>query len=230
MKLLLFDIDGTILQTHGVGRKAVEGALSDLLGRPVLSEGTRFSGKTDPQILRDVLSSCGLTNEEVDEALPSAVARYEKLMCETLRPENVTLLPGVADLVKRLHDDPKVVLAVLTGNIAPMAHLKLQAVGLDEYFPFGAFGSDSEHRTDLPKIAVDRAERHTGHRFSGKNVVIIGDTEHDIRCGAHTGVLAVGVCTGNYSRADLEPHGADVLLDDLTDFDLFRRSILSAAA
>lgn len=226
LKLLLFDIDGTILQTHGIGRRAVEKTVSELVGRQINTKEIRFSGKTDPQIIREVLAVTGLSTADVDMLLEPALERYAELMHETLDPDGVTVLPGVRDLIENLSQDPNLQLAVLTGNLEPMAHLKLSAVGLDVHFPFGAFGSDHEVRNELPAIALERARTYTGRDFRGKDIVIIGDTEHDIRCGMVVGAFAIGVCTGNYRREDLEPHGADVILDDLNDYALFRSHLV----
>lgn len=217
MKLLLFDIDGTLLVTRGLGRRAVEAALSELCGRPVSTQGVRFSGKTDPQIFREVLAASGFDPAEAEALLPDVMARYAALLAPTLRPEYIDVLPGVPGLLAALADRDDVHLALLTGNLEPMAFAKLAAVGLDAYFAFGAFGSDHADRHRLPAVAVERAARHTGRRYSGKQVVIIGDTEHDVRCGRGIGAFAVGVCTGSYTRDDLAAHGPDLLLDDLTD-------------
>jgi phosphoglycolate phosphatase len=225
-KLLLFDIDGTMLQTGGAGRRAVERAVSERLNRPVDSSSLRYSGKTDPQILREVLLMEGMDEAGIFAALPDLLKRYEEIMFEALRPEHVTLLPGVRELIENLHEEPTVQLAVLTGNLESMARLKLEAVGMSGYFPFGAFGSDSPHRNDLPSIAIRRAREYTGRTFAGKNVIVIGDTEHDIHCGVSAGALCVGVCTGHYSREDLALHAPDVILDDLSDYNLFRAYVL----
>ena len=230
MKLLLFDIDGTILNTHGAGRRAIEAALTGALGRPVDTERISFSGKTDPQILDEVMACLDLDASERAAHLPDAVEAYMTALRQHLDPAQVTLLPGIRELVQDLHEQPDVQLALLTGNLEPMAYFKLSAVGMDGYFDFGAFGSDSPHRPDLPAIAVERAEEHTGRRFSGKDVVIIGDTEHDIACGRGIGAFSVGVCTGHYARTDLEPHLPDVLLDDLTDRLHFDRHVLRRTA
>lgn len=230
MKLLLFDIDGTILHTHGVGRQAVEQALADVLGRPVHTEGVTFSGKTDPQILDEVMARHGLDASERAARMGEVTEAYATAMQQHLNPEHVTLLPGILKLVTHLHEEPDVQLALLTGNLEPMAHLKLGAVGLGGYFPFGAFGSDSPHRPDLPAIAVERARAFGGRRFTGKDVVIIGDTEHDITCGHGVGAFSVAVCTGRYARGELERHGPDLLLDDLTDRAHFVRHVLRPAA
>ena len=230
MKLLLFDIDGTILNTHGSGRRAIEDAFASVLGRPIVTEGISFSGKTDPQIMNEVMTSMGLDDAARARHLPDVIEAYVAALNRHLDPDDVTLLPGIRELVDDLQAQPDVQLALLTGNLEPTAYLKLSAVEMDGYFDFGAFGSDSAHRPELPAIAVERAEAHTGRRFSGKDVVIIGDTEHDIACGQGIGAFSVGVCTGHYARADLAPHSPDVLLDDLTDRLHFNRHVLRRAA
>lgn len=230
MKLLLFDIDGTILMTHGVGRRAVERALTALAGRPITAKGVSFSGKTDPQILREVLLANGVAAAEAAAMLNDAIVAYSEAMQDLLVPERVQLLEGVRPLLEHLHTHPDVHLALLTGNVEPMAYLKLQAVGLDHHFAFGAFGSDHADRPELPPIAIRRAWEHTGHQFHGPDVVIIGDTEHDIHCGRGVGAFSVAVCTGHFPREHLAAFGPDVLLDDLTDAALFVRHVLHRAA
>ena len=230
MKLLLFDIDGTILNTYGSGRRAIEEALAGVLGRPVETEGISFSGKTDPQIINEVMARIDLDEPARTRHLPDVMEAYVAALNRHLDPDDVTLLPGIRELVDGLQAQPDVQLALLTGNLEPTAYLKLRAVGMDGYFDFGAFGSDSAHRPDLPAIAVERAEAYTGRRFSGKDVVIIGDTEHDIACGRGIGAFSVGVCTGHYARADLAPHDPDVLLDDLTDPLHFHHHVLRRVA
>jgi phosphoglycolate phosphatase len=221
VKLILFDIDGTILKTHGVGREAVEYVMHSLLGAPASSDGVAFSGKTDPQIFREVLLLNGIPHDEADTILPEALRLYSERMEETLDPDRVDLLPGLDTIVPTLADRDDVRLGLLTGNLEPMAYLKLDAVGLADHFSFGAFGSDHERRDRLPPIAVGRALDRYGHRFSGRDIVIVGDTEHDITCGREMGVFAVAVCTGRYSREDLAAHGADVVFDDLSDTGAF---------
>lgn len=217
MKLFLFDIDGTILNTHGAGRRSVERALSRVFDRPISTRGVIFSGKTDPQILHEVLAMHGIDPAAVNGAFEAGLAAYAEVMHEELQPERITLLPGVADLIARLADTPNVQLGLLTGNLEAMAYLKLKAVGLDAFFPFGAFGSDHADRYQLPPIAVHRAFHHTGRQFTGKEIVIIGDTEHDVLCGRALDVYAVAVCTGHYSRETLAMLNPDLLLDDLTN-------------
>lgn len=217
MKLLLFDIDGTLLQTQGVGRTMVAEALSEVCGRPISTEGISFSGRTDPQIFLEALTRNGYTEPDAEALLPDAFAVYVERMRQSLQPEAVEVMPGAHALLAYLAEESHVQLALLTGNLEPTAYLKLEAAGLAGYFPFGAFGSDHADRPALPAIAVQRARAHTNHDFIGKNVVIIGDTEHDIRCGDTIGAFSVGVCTGHFTRTDLEQHLPDLLLDDLSD-------------
>ncbi|MFQ5568563.1 MAG: HAD family hydrolase [Rhodothermales bacterium] len=230
MKLLLFDIDGTILLTKGVGRRSVEQALSHLCQRSISTKHVSFSGKTDPQIMQDVLLRNGLPASDMATLLPRALKVYAETARRTITPRAMHVLPGVRDLIARLAGDNDVQLGLLTGNLEETAYLKLEAAGLAGYFPFGAFGSDHADREALPPVAVRRARAHTGRTFDGKDVVIIGDSENDILCGRGIGAFAVAVCTGFQSRADLEPHGPDLLLDDLRNHDLFVRRVVRPAA
>ena len=226
MKLLLFDIDGTLLHANGSGRHAVENALADVCGHPVSTEGIHFSGKTDPQIIVEILQANGLNSDRVDALLTDALDAYERVASTALDPNDIDLLPGADALLRTLAGRTDVQLALLTGNIERMAYHKLGAVELDHHFPFGAFGSDHADRYQLPTVALQRAHDHTGHPFRGEDTIIIGDTQHDIRCGRGVGARAVGVCTGRYTRDDLAPHNPDVLLDDLTDAHHFLQSVL----
>jgi phosphoglycolate phosphatase len=217
MRLLLFDIDGTLLETHGVGRRAVEAALSELTGSPVSTEGISFSGKTDPQILREVLTASGADAPWLDGRFPEALAAYERTAATLLDPARVSALPGAVALVERLAAEGGSQLALLTGNIRPMAYRKVDALALGGYFPFGAFGCDHEDRNCLPAVAAERAEAHTGRRFGPEETVVIGDTPRDVECARAFGARVLAVATGRFSREELEAHDPDVLLDDLRD-------------
>jgi phosphoglycolate phosphatase-like HAD superfamily hydrolase len=224
MKLLLFDIDGTLLHANGTGRTAVERALSDLCGSPISTEGVVFSGKTDPQIMREILEANGV--ERTPSLIDDALSVYEATAHATFDPDTVDRLPGTAHLLDRLASLGTLYLGLLTGNIESMAYKKLTAVALDHHFAFGAFGSDHADRRRLPSVAVQRAQHHTGHTFREGDVAIIGDTEHDIHCGQGIGAFSVAVCTGRFTRHELAPHEPDVLLDDLSDADAFISAVL----
>lgn len=229
MKLILFDIDGTILFAHHVGREAVEAAFARVFGRNISSRRVPFHGKTDWQILLEIIDAEDLHPEMGVRTLNELVVAYTDEMYARLNSNRITVLPGVRELIERLHRHPDVQLALLTGNLEALAYLKLKLIGMAHYFPFGAFGSDSVDRYELPAIAVQRARHLTGRDFEGKDVVIVGDTEHDVLCGKSIDVLSVAVATGNYTREDFHPHEPDIVLDDLSDTDEFL-NVLGLAA
>ncbi len=229
MKLLLFDIDGTILMTHRLGRRVMEGSLSAFFGRPIKTEGVAFAGRTDGQIVSDALRSSGISESEIAHKLPGALEAFSEAMAEVITKDNVTLLPGMQPLIDGLSAHPHIVLGLVTGNLERTAYLKLDAVGMAGHFPFGAFGSDAFDRNELPAIAVRRAREATGRQFTGSDVIIIGDTEHDVHCSRTIGALCVAVCTGHYSRQELSKHEPDVIFDDLTDYERFLEAVMVAA-
>lgn len=222
MKLLLFDIDGTLLISKGAGRRAMQRAFSRMTSKEdFTTEGVDFSGRTDPDIIKDIFVRNGFSEEDAASWLPDALEAYVECFQKHYNPDDFNVLPGVQPLIEQLHGIPNMQLAILTGNLETTAYLKLQSIGLDGYFPFGAFASDHSDRYQLPRIAVKRALDHTGHAYDGKNVVIIGDTRHDILCGRDINVFSVAVSTGHYSSEDLHVHNPDALLDDLSNTEAF---------
>src|SRR5512132_1439098 len=174
-KLVLFDVDGTLISAGRAARESIVSALRSVLGWEGSSDGNDFSGKTDPQILRElVLDAVG--SERFESTLGAVLDRYVEELERRLRPEAVVPKPGVALLLERLEAEPDVTLALLTGNIERGARMKLQPPGFNRYFSFGAFGDDSADRYCLPAIAVERARERTGREFSGRSIVIVGDS------------------------------------------------------
>jgi phosphoglycolate phosphatase-like HAD superfamily hydrolase len=229
-KLILFDIDGTILLTAGAGRRAIVAAVAEDVGHGGGLDHVRFDGKTDPQIVTELLEAAGHPGPHQPGRVEALCSRYVDLLQHELQQptSRTTVMPGVHSLLDRLEKEADVVLGLLTGNVARGAALKLRSGGLDpERFRVGAYGSDSAHRPELPPIAAQRAERYFGRVPSGADVVIIGDTPADIACGACIDARAVGVATGAYSVADLmacEPHAA---FEDLSDTDQVLQAILA---
>jgi phosphoglycolate phosphatase-like HAD superfamily hydrolase len=219
-KLILFDIDGTILTARGAPRRAFHRALLEVYGTAGPISTHHFSGKTDPQIARELLRLAGLTDAAIDAQLPRLWETYlRELACELEAPGHETVvLPGVRALLEALREEREAVLALLTGNIAPGAALKLTSARIDpDMFRFGAYGSDCEQRDGLPPVAVQRAAELTGVAFRGRDVVVIGDTLNDVTCGRALGVTAVAVATGSHDGAALRAAGADVVFPDLSD-------------
>lgn len=221
-RLLLFDIDGTLLNTNGAARRAFERALVEVYGETGPIATHRFDGKTDPQIARELLSLAGLSDPRIDEGLDRMYAAYLKGLATELRqPGHRTLVyPGVLELLAALElRSHEVCVALLTGNIDRGAQLKLSSARIDHYFQFGAFGSDCERRDGLPAIAVKRALDRTGRQFQGRDVVVIGDTPNDVTCGRSLGVFTVAVATGRHGCDELLAAGADIALQNLADTD-----------
>jgi phosphoglycolate phosphatase len=228
-KLVLFDIDGTILLTAGAGRRAIVKAISEAVGDGAPLSDVRFDGKTDPQIVAELLEAAGQQGPHAPDRVEALCRRYVDLLAlELQRPTSrTTIMPGVLDLLDRLDAEPGVILGLLTGNLAEGAALKLKSGGLDPHrFRVGAYGSDAAHRPDLPPIAARRAETLFGRVPSGPEVVIIGDTPADVACGECISARAVAVATGAYSVTDLGACGPHAVFETLRDTDRVLEAIL----
>ena len=218
MRLVLFDVDGTLLWTDGAGRRAVHRALREALSIEQPAAGFRFDGRTDPEIIRLLAAAAG--REHGPGVIADVLARYVTLLVDELsRPgHRTTVYPGVFDLVAALERRSDCVVGLLTGNVVEGARLKLRSGGLDfDRFRVGAFGSDHAERAELPQIAQRRARETLGVSATGKDVVIVGDTPADVTCGRAIGARAIGVATGSYSVEQLLAAGADAAFADLAD-------------
>ena len=218
--VFLFDIDGTLLQGHGVGRRAVERVLHAWAGHAVDTSAVSFSGKTDPQIFREIVTTpeaVGETPDDVDAAVAHLLDAYAADVTATIGEARVEALPGAVEAVARAQAAAGPV-GLLTGNLEPMAVLKVQRIGFAaDAFPFGAYGSDHADRNCLAPIAARRASAFLGRDVSTDQLVIVGDTPRDIACARIVGARAVGVATGGYDADALAE--ADVVLDSLDAFD-----------
>jgi len=229
VRLLLFDIDGTLLHSRGAGRRAVKAALERVYGTVGAIDRYDLGGKTDQRIVFDVLESAGLSREAVRERLDEFFNAYARGLDEEIGDgRNVATLPGVGSLIARLHGTQGALLGLLTGNIEEGARIKLTPTGLWSYFSVGAYGSDDVDRRRLPSLAARRAHALMGYAFRPEEVVVIGDTPLDIDCARAFGAVAVAVATGQHSRAALLAHGPDLLFDDLSDVDGVVNALLSA--
>ncbi|MFN2432891.1 MAG: haloacid dehalogenase-like hydrolase [Gemmatimonadota bacterium] len=214
--LLLFDIDGTLLTAGEAPRYALEEALRAVYGTPGPVTSHDFSGKTDPQIVRELLALAARPAAEVEAGLHRALEHYVSRLGAHLRGDpGARLLPGVSELVPRLAREPRAALALLTGNVAGGARVKLGRFGLWEHFATGAFGSDHAERNELPALAMARAEARWGVRFPLERTFVIGDTPLDVAAARAVGAVAVGVDTGRTTGL-LAAQRPDHLLPDLS--------------
>ncbi len=220
MKLVLFDIDGTLLWTDGAGRSAIHAALLAEMGSTGPIDGFRFDGKTDPQIVHELLRASGHPHAESTAHVRAVCDRYVDLLEGELASGKRTphVFPGVRELLDSIERRDDAVLGLLTGNIAAGARLKLASVGMEfDRFRVGAFGSDAAERGDLPAVAVTRAAELVGETPTGEEIVILGDTPADVTCGAAVGARAIGVATGSYQADELDAAGAYAVFEDLSD-------------
>jgi phosphoglycolate phosphatase len=226
MKLILFDIDGTLIWPDGAGRAAISRALTEVFGTAGPVDSLAMGGKTDLQIITELLTAAGLNQSVIEAGLPACFQAVAHHIAHTTRERQMRICPGVPALLARLSAHPEAILGLLTGNLATTAPIKLRAAGLNPaIFCVGAYGSDRLERSQLPAVAVARAQTLTGYTFQGKNVVVFGDTPADVTCGQHLGVAAIGVATGSYPLEVLSAAGADYAFPDLTDTDAVIRAI-----
>jgi len=217
LRLILFDIDGTLISTNGIARSAFSESIDEALQRESAARTYDFAGKTDQQIYADIMEQSKVDAETAARLRDDVFSAFFGRLEERLHTENVTVLPGVQELLEALEEEQPATVALLTGNMLQGARIKLTPPDLLRYFAFGAFGNDAFHRHELPAIAVARAYDRTGATFKAKDVVIIGDTPHDIDCGRHLNVRSIGVATGGYSLDQLAAHKPDYLFENLTD-------------
>jgi len=226
-KLVLFDIDGTLLDPDGAGRRAMLAAMQRVFGTTGPADGYPMAGKVDSQIVIELMRAAGLDDKSIQAALPIYWADYTAELRRIIGEHRVRVLPGVRELLDRLREHPEVIMGLLTGNIRSTAWIKLAAVGLAEYFDeMGAFGDEALSRPELPKIAVRRAAERLGKEFQGKDIVVIGDTPADIQCGQAVGAKTIAVATGPYSCTALRRHNPDYCFPDLRDTEAVLAAIL----
>ena len=230
MRLVLFDIDGTLLNSGGMGRAAMQRALGLVFGSPG-NPSYRYDGKTDKQIVRDVMRLEGHADEHIDARMEKLIELYLDGLREGAKSGkfNVRPLEGVVPLLDALDQRKDVVLGLLTGNVEPGARIKLTAAGIDpDRFRVNAFGSDHEHRPELPAIAQRRAGETLGLDIAGDRLVVIGDTPADIECGRSLGARAIGVASGHYTVEQLQSHKPYAVFPSLKNTQHVLETILNA--
>jgi len=226
MKLVLFDIDGTILWSDGAGRRAMTAALTNVFGGAGPTD-YHYDGKTDPQIVRDLMRASGHTDETIDERIAPLMEHYlGGLERELAGGTRAHVFDGVRELLDALEARSDIVVGLLTGNLRAGAAIKLQAAGIGiDRFRVCAFGSDHHARGELPVLAQRRAKEDLGLDIPGDHIFVIGDTPADIECGQAIGARAIAVATGRYTPEELARHHPYALFSSLADTQAVMRVI-----
>jgi len=216
-KVLLFDIDGTLLKTGFAGFRSLNRVFMELYGISNAVEGIRPDGKTDPLIIREMLANT-LPKVDPETEIPRIAAIYLKYLKEEIyQAPGFTLMPGVENLLARLSQYPEFALGLATGNYEAAAALKLKRAGLETYFSFGGYGSDDEDRAALLRAAIERAEAYLGEAVILDRTYVIGDTPRDILCGKAVNVKTVAVATGRSVAEDLSTYNPDHVFSNFAD-------------
>jgi phosphoglycolate phosphatase-like HAD superfamily hydrolase len=216
MKILLWDIDGTLLRSGRAGHRAMNAAARDVFGLQEAFADFDFGGRTDPWVLDLLCQRHRLA------APPERVAAFYAVYLEHLRRElhnpNAHTCAGIRELLNHVHSSPEITQGLLTGNLAAGARAKLEHFGIWHFFPFGAFADDSGERNRLGPIALERARHHLARvDLRPCDMIVVGDTPHDIACARASGARAVATATGGFSFEELAAHHPDLLVRDFSD-------------
>jgi len=214
-RLLLFDIDGTLIVSGGAGEGALKDAMSERFGVDEDLGGIVLAGATDALIARQLLEKNAL--QSTPDNISALLDSYLQYLPGRMPLHSGRLLPGIRDLLERLKAIEEVSLALLTGNLRRGAQIKLTHYGVWDYFEFGAFADDHHDRNELGRFARSRAFDQHGIEFLPEDIFVIGDTPRDIECGRAIGAKTVAIATGNYTASTLSEHNPDFLFQDLGD-------------
>jgi phosphoglycolate phosphatase len=225
-KLILWDIDGTLLTSGGAGERALVAALKTEFGLDGSLSWLNYSGRTDAWIAHEALRHFGLP--ETPENIQRYLEGYLRALAAEMPNPHARLHAGILTLLETLHRRADVVQGLLTGNLQRGAHIKLEQFAVWSYFEVGAFADDSPRRNDLGPHALRRARERHGVEFPPKGVFIIGDTPHDIECGKVIDANTIAVATGNFSVEQLQAHAPTAVFADFSDTAAFLRVIDAA--
>ena len=217
-RLVLFDIDGTLLSTTGHGVEAMMLAYTAVWGRDPRQVAYSMSGKTERRISFELLEKLGFSREEVEPRLSDWFELYPRELEKCIAPETTRVFPGVRELVEAVSNEPNLVLGLLTGNCEAAAKIKLDTAGLNG-FQVGAFGEHHEDRADLVPLAIRAAQRTLGRNFSEASIMVIGDTPNDSHCGKASGASTIAVATGRYTADELATHDPDHVFESFAEVD-----------
>jgi phosphoglycolate phosphatase len=214
MRLILFDIDGTLIDSGGAGVRSLDLAMRDLFSLENAFQDISMAGKTDTQIIKEGLMKYDLSSDGI---IDTVINVYLKHLKREIQNDRKHVKPGIYEVLDKLEGLHDLGLGLLTGNLEAGARIKLEPFMLNRYFPTGAFGSDDEDRNNLLPIAVKRFEELFQKRIEIDGCVIVGDTPRDVECAHIYGAICIGVATGPYSYDDLIEAGADYIVHDLSE-------------
>jgi phosphoglycolate phosphatase len=214
MRLILFDIDGTLIDSGGAGVRSLNLAMEDLFSLDNAFQGVSMAGKTDMQIIKEGLMKYDLS---IDGSVDAVINAYLRHLRREIQNDGKHVKPGIYETLDELKDLRDSGLGLLTGNLEAGARIKLEPFMLNRYFPTGAFGSDDEDRNNLLPIAVKRFEKIFQMSIAIDKCIIVGDTPRDVECAHIYGAICIGVATGPYSYDDLIEAGADYVVHDLSE-------------
>jgi len=225
IKAVLFDIDGTILNAGGAGKKAFMLAAQEIFGFTGTMQRIDFQGRTDRYIIEESFKNSGLRPEEINLKIGLMKKAYTDALRTTIRQYETILFPGIKEALSELYKDKNIILGLLTGNFMESAFIKLSHFDLDKFFSLGAYGEDSINRSELPPIAQRRIFENRGIHLDFSRMIIIGDTIHDIECAKVSGAVSIAVGTGLVSKEILMEKNPDYYFDDLADTENFLKVI-----
>lgn len=217
MKLLLFDIDGTLISAGGAGTRSLNRAFEKVLGIREAFVNFEMAGKTDIQIIKEGLKLYGIIPEKnlIDDLIDS----YLMFLQVEINNNSKHIKPGVVDFINFMTGTFSYPMGLLTGNLEKGARIKLEPFALNSYFPFGAFGSDHENRNNLLPIAVERYEKFFKKTIKFSDCIVIGDTPRDVACAKPYGAKVIAVATGPFTKGELQNTEADVVVESLSEID-----------
>lgn len=224
IRLILWDIDGTLIRTDGLGRRATRLALEQVYGTGGAVMTHHFGGKPDLRTLRELLLPEGIAEQTILDLLPQYMQAVSEIMSAIAPDHNVRALPNGVELVCGLHHSANVAQGIVTGNVQSIAPVKLEAAGYDmTWFSVGAYGNESEHRADLPMKAIKRAQILHQYDFAPHEVLIVGDTVMDVQAARANHLPVCIVRTGYEAEEAIVASQPDFILDDLTTFETVLR-------
>ncbi len=226
-KLILFDLDWTLIYTGGAGLRALNYAFEQQFQIPEAMKSVNPDGKTDPAICREMIRVHFEREPNAEEIKTLCRGYLDRLKVEVPNATGYRILPGIPGLLKALEQQPDVLMGLGTGNLQEGAGIKLSRADLGRYFKFGGFGSDAEERPQVLRVGVQRGTTLGGHAFAPRDVIVVGDNIRDVQAGQAIGATTVAVASGPMSYEELGKTSPDELFQDLSDTERVLKTLLA---